>query len=81
MNRLADIQALLRRSLLIDESVSLDADTALLGGLPEFDSMAVVAILEDIEKQFGVLIPDDEIQGEAFATVGSLHDFVVARLQ
>ena len=80
MHRLTEIQALLRRSLLIDENVSLSRETELLGGLPEFDSMAVVAILEDIERQFGVQIPDDEIEGEAFATVGSLHDFVVARL-
>ena len=80
MNRLAEIQALLRRSLLLDDSVQLDSDTELLGGLPEFDSMAVVAILEDIERHFGVQIPDDEIEGEAFATVGTLHDFVVARL-
>lgn len=80
MNRLADIQALLRRSLHLDDSVNLDPDAELLGALPEFDSMAVVVILEDIEQAFGVRIADDEVEAEIFLTVGSLHDFVVARL-
>jgi acyl carrier protein len=81
MNRLADIQLLLRRSLHLDESVSLDPEVELLGGLPEFDSMAVVVILEDIDLHFGVRIPDDEVEAEMFLTVGSLHDAVVSRLQ
>ncbi len=80
MNRLADIQQLLRRSLHLDDSVNLDPNAELLGALPEFDSMAVVAILEDIEQVFGVHVPDDEVEAEIFLTVGSLHDFVVSRL-
>lgn len=80
MDRFAEIQGLLRRSLQLDDDVVLDADTELLGGLPEFDSMAVVVILGEIESTFGIQIADDEIEGEAFATVGSLHEFVSARL-
>lgn len=55
-------------------------DTALLGGLPEFDSMAVVGVLTSIEERFGIAISDDEIDGSAFATVGALTDFVAAKL-
>lgn len=80
MDRFAEIQGLLRRSLQLDDDVVLDADTELLGGLPEFDSMAVVVILGEIESTFGIQIADDEIEGEAFATVGSLYEFVSARL-
>lgn len=80
MDRFAEIQGLLRRSLQLDDDVVLDADTELLGGLPEFDSMAVVVILGEIENTFGIQIADDEIEGEAFATVGALHAFVTARL-
>ncbi len=80
MDRLADIQALLRRSLQLDDDVVLEPDTELLGALPEFDSMAVVVILGEIESTFGIQIPDDEIEGEAFATVGALHDFVLGHL-
>mgnify|MGYP000086895888 CR=1 FL=1 len=51
-------------------------DTALLGALPELDSMAVVAVLTAFEDRFGFVIHDDEIDGTVFATVGSLAAFV-----
>lgn len=60
--------------------VKLDVDTALLGSLPEFDSMAVVAILTAIEDHFGIAIADDEVEASIFETAGSLIDFVAAKL-
>ena len=51
-------------------------DTALLGSLPEFDSMAVVSILTAIEEQFGIIIEDDDVDAAVFETIGSLADFV-----
>lgn len=53
-----------------------NADTVLLGAIPELDSMAVVAIIGSIEERFGIAIPDDEIDGSVFASVGSLVEFV-----
>ena len=55
-------------------------DTPLLGALPELDSMGVVALLGGLEERFGLVLADDEIDGAAFATVGTLTDFVAARL-
>lgn len=54
----------------------LSESSALLGGIPEFDSMAVVAVITLIEEEFGVSVNDDEISGDTFATVGSLAAFV-----
>lgn len=54
----------------------LSADTQLIGNLPEFDSMAIVSILMQIEEDFGIEIPDDELSGEIFETVQSLTEFV-----
>ena len=54
----------------------LSADTQLIGNLPEFDSMAIVSILMQIEEDFGIEIPDDELSGEVFETVQSLTEFV-----
>lgn len=51
-------------------------DTRLLGVLPELDSMAVVGVLTALEERFGFVIGDDEIDGAAFATLGSLVDFI-----
>lgn len=68
---------------LLDDVLSLKgraldfkADTVLLGGIPELDSMAVVAIISGIEERFGFAVPDDEIDGSVFASVGSLVEFV-----
>lgn len=61
-------------------SVSLTADTALLGSLPELDSMAVVSILTALEERFGFAIDDDEVDGRTFESVGSLTRFVQSKL-
>lgn len=61
-------------------ALSFSADTALLGAVPELDSMAVVALITTIEDRFGVTVDDDEIDGASFATVGSLLAFVQGKL-
>jgi acyl carrier protein len=61
-------------------SVAFTAQTPLLGHLPELDSMAVVAVITEIEERFGFAVEDDEIDGSTFATVGSLTDFVRTKL-
>lgn len=57
-------------------ALAFSADTPLLGSIPELDSMAVVAVITAIEERFGVQVADDEIDGAAFASVGSLVEFV-----
>jgi acyl carrier protein len=71
---------------LLDEVLSLggrgqqfSADTVLLGGIPEFDSMAVVALITAMEERFGIVVDDDEIDGSTFATVGALAAFIDAK--
>lgn len=72
---------------LIDEVLSLGGrgasftrDTHLLGAVPEFDSMAVVALITALEERFDISVDDDEIDGQTFLTVGSLADFVAGKL-
>lgn len=64
-----------------DRTQTLQEDTALLGDIPEFDSMAVVSVLTAIEEQYGIEIEDDEISAETFETLGSLVAFVNTKLQ
>ena len=68
---------------ILDEVLSLKGraagfafDTPLLGAIPELDSMAVVALISTLEERFGFMIDDDEIDGAAFASLGTLVDFV-----
>ena len=72
----------------LEEVLSLDGrsatftcDTHLLGAIPELDSMAVVALLTGLEERFGIAVDDDDIDGETFATVGALADFVSAKIE
>lgn len=72
---------------ILDEVLSLkgrasgfSVDTPLLGSIPELDSMAVVALITTLEERFGFIVDDDEIDGSAFATVGTLVEFVEAKL-
>ncbi len=59
---------------------SMNAGTQLLGGLPEFDSMAVVSVVTALEEFYGFAFDDDEIRGEAFETVGTLAALVQSKL-
>ena len=63
-----------------DRAGKLSSASPLLGSIPELDSMAVVAVLTSIEERFGLMVEDDELDGAVFATVGSLTDFVSAKL-
>jgi len=63
-----------------DRTSRLTRDSALLGSLPEFDSMAVVSVLTALEERLGIVVEDDEITAETFETLGSLHDFINSKL-
>jgi acyl carrier protein len=56
-------------------------DTHLLGAIPELDSMAVVSLITAFEERLGIVVADDDIDGSTFETVGSLVDFVQARVE
>ena len=77
MDTLVRVKKILRDTLnLGDRAEKLTPDSPLLGGLPEFDSMAVVTVVTMIEDELGVTIEDDELSADVFATVGSLVEFV-----
>jgi acyl carrier protein len=61
-------------------AASFTRDTALLGAIPELDSMAVVSLITSLEEQFGIAVDDDDISADTFVSVGALADFVSERL-
>ncbi len=80
-----DINAEVKQTL--DDVLSLGGrasaftrETALLGAIPELDSMAVVSLITALEERFGIMVDDDEIDGDTFATVGALADFVAGKV-
>ena len=60
-------------------AAAFDADTGLFGHLPELDSMAVAGLLTEIEDRLGIVIEDDEVDGEMLETYGALLGFVEAK--
>jgi acyl carrier protein len=61
-------------------SASFTAATPLLGAIPELDSMAVVTLITTLEERLGIVVDDDDIDGDTFASVGSLVAFAQAKL-
>jgi acyl carrier protein len=62
-------------------TAAFTADTGLFGHLPELDSMAVAGLLTEIEDRLGIVIEDDEVDGEMLETYGALLGFVTAKRQ
>ena len=50
-------------------------DTPLFGALPELDSLAVAGVLTELEDRLGILIEDDEVDGEMLESFGALTRF------
>ena len=59
-----------------DRADSLDASTELFGSMPELDSMAVVTLAVNLEREFDFEIDDEDFTGEVFETIGTLAEFV-----
>ncbi|MDO7844299.1 acyl carrier protein [Sphingomonas immobilis] len=55
------------------------SDTALFGALPELDSMAVAGVLTELEERLGILIEDDEVDGEMLENFGSLVRYAASK--
>lgn len=67
----------------LDETLSLGAraydlkpESQLLGAIPELDSQAVLAVLMGLEEHFDIVIEDDDVDAEVFATLESLTTLV-----
>ncbi|GAA1978774.1 acyl carrier protein [Microbacterium pumilum] len=76
-----NVRAVLIETLELQQAPDeLAADTALFGALPELDSFGVVALVGALEDRFDITIDDDEFGADLFETVGSLTEFVDAKL-
>ena len=63
-----------------ERAQSLTRSSHLLGAIPEFDSMAVVTVINALEESYGFTVDDDEIEAATFETFGTLCEFVEHKL-
>jgi acyl carrier protein len=75
------VRAVLRDVLGLREErvAAFHADTPLFGALPELDSLAVAGVLTEMEDRLGILIEDDEVDGEMLESFGALTRFAAAK--
>jgi acyl carrier protein len=75
------VRAVLRDVLSLGAAqvAAFDADTELFGALPELDSMAVAGLLTELEDRLGIVIDDDDVDGDLLATFGALADYAVKK--
>jgi acyl carrier protein len=85
VNRSVDVdvvKAVLVSALGVEERAHvIDADTQLLGSLPELDSMAVLVLVHDLEEAFGIVVEDEDLSADIFDTLGALTAFVDRKLR
>lgn len=71
------VKVVLVKSLgLQDRAHTLEASTELFGSMPELDSMAVVTLAVNLEREFDFEIDDEDFTGDVFETIGTLTEFV-----
>ena len=78
----AIVRGVLRDVLALDEArvAAFDDETPLFGALPELDSMAVAGLLTELEDRLGIILDDDDVDGDLLATFGALTAFAAAKV-
>ena len=78
---LDEVKTVVGRALQLGNRVQgMNESSALLGAIPELDSIAVVNVITALEEHFDITVADDEIGAAAFETLGSLTRFVEGKL-
>jgi acyl carrier protein len=62
-----------------EKAAAMTNETELFGALPELDSMAVASLLTEMEDRLDIMIDDDDVDAELFATFGNLVAFARAK--
>ncbi len=77
-----ELKALLADVLGLDpaQAAAFGPESGLFGHLPELDSMAVAGLLTEMEDRLGMVIEDDDVDGEMLETYGGLLAFARAKL-
>lgn len=73
------VKEVLRESLKLGEDAPIADDMPLIGGEYDLDSLDILLVVTNIEKQFAIKIPNESVGREAFASVTTLAGFVERR--
>ena len=75
----ADVKDVVIKVLAIeDRADAIDADTSLTA-IPELDSLAILELVVELERHFGITVEDEDVTAEVFDTIGTLAAYVAAK--
>lgn len=63
-------------NILSRPATDFNADTRLLGEMPDFDSMALMLLLTEVSQSFSLDVQDAGFDTETFYSVATLTDFI-----
>ncbi|MFZ4574776.1 MAG: acyl carrier protein [Phycisphaerales bacterium] len=70
------VKAVIRRCLKLSPDATLEDRMPLHGGEYELDSLDILLIVTELEREFGIKIRDGSLDRAAFADVATLSDFI-----
>ena len=73
------VKRIVRDSLKVGADAAMDDQMPLIGGDHDFDSLDVLLVVTNIEREFRIKIPDRTIGRQVFGSIRSLAEFVEAQ--
>ena len=70
------VKKVIRGCLKLDETTPIDDAMPLVGGEYDLDSLDILLIITELEKEFGVKITEGTARKSTFASVESLGEFI-----
>lgn len=70
------VEAVVREVLGSPGEAGVDPEAPLASAFPELDSLAILELIVDLEKRFGIEVEDEDVTAEAFDSLASLTAFV-----
>lgn len=70
------VKSVIRCSLRLNPGTPVEDAMPLIGGEYDMDSLDILLVITNIEKEFGIQIQDKRVGREAFTSVNTLADFV-----
>jgi len=70
------VQAVIRICLKLDADIAIPADMLLMGGEHDIDSLDVLLIVTELEREFDVVITDGAMQPTDLSTIEALCLFI-----
>lgn len=82
MLAIEQVLEVLAESLPIPEGTyKMGEHAPLLGAIPELDSMAIAGIIAGMEKCFSIVFDANDLDAQAFETVGTLRDLIASKME